>query len=223
MLQAILGYVEMAIEQVPPDQPLHADLKEIQKAAARSTSLTRQLQAFARKQAAAPQVLDLNEAVAGMFGMLRRLIGEDVQLIWKPGRDVGLVKIDPSQLDLIVANLCINARDAIGPAGRITIETSLETITPRATVPTVDLAPGTYARLSVQDDGSGMKPDVVEHIFEPFFTTKSSVEGTGLGLPVSYGIVRAHGGSIAVDSHPGNTVFTVRLPLRQVDGNGMSA
>ena len=213
MLQAILGYVEIAIEQVPPDQPLHADLQEIQKAATRSTALTRQLQAFARKQVASPKVLDLNEAVEGTFGMLRRLIGEDVQLVWKPGRSVGLVKIDPSQLDLIVANLCINARDAIGPAGHITIETSLKTIPPRAAVPAVDLAPGTYALLSVQDDGFGMKPDVVEHIFEPFFTTKPVGKGTGLGLSTVYGTVKQNGGGIRVESQPGQgSTFKIYLP-----------
>ena len=158
-------------------------------------------------------MLDLNEAVEGTFGMLRRLIGEAVQLVWKPGRDVGLVKIDPSQLDQIVANLCINARDAIGPAGHITIETSLETISPRATLPAVGLAPGTYARLSVQDDGFGMKPDVVEHIFEPFFTTKPVGKGTGLGLSTVYGTVKQNGGGIRVESQPGQgSTFQIYLP-----------
>ena len=214
MLQAILGYVEMAIEQVPPEQPLHADLQEIQKAAMRSTSLTRQLQAFARKQAAAPKVLDLNEAVEGMFAMLRRLIGEDIQLVWKPGRDVGFVKIDPSQLDQVVANLCINARDAIGQSGRITIETSLADIRPAADGGgPADLEPGAYALLAVQDDGCGMKPDVIEHIFEPFFTTKPVGKGTGLGLSTVYGTVKQNGGGIRVDSKPGKgSTFRIYLP-----------
>ena len=213
MLQAILGYVEIAIEQVPPDQPLHADLREIQKAATRSTSLTRQLQAFARKQVASPKVLDLNEAVEGTFGMLRRLIGEDVQLVWKPGRNVGRVRIDPSQLDQIVANLCINARDAIGPAGHVTIETTLENVRARADVPSLDLAPGTYAVLSVLDDGSGMKPDVIDHIFEPFFTTKPVGKGTGLGLSTVYGTVKQNGGGIRVQSQVGKgSTFKIYLP-----------
>ncbi len=213
MLQAILGYVEIAIEQVPADQPLHDDLREIQKAAARSTALTRQLQVFARKQVATPEVLDLNEAVEGTFGMLRRLIGEDVQLVWKPGRNVGRVKIDPSQLDQIVANLCINARDAIGAAGHVTIETSLATISSREPGLAGDLAPGRYALLSVQDDGVGMNPDVVEHIFEPFFTTKPIGKGTGLGLSTVYGAVKQNGGGIHVESQPGQgSTFRVYLP-----------
>ena len=215
VLQAILGYVEIAIEQVPPDQPLHADLKEIQKAAARSTSLTRQLQAFARKQAAAPQVLDLNEAVAGMFGMLRRLIGENVQLVWKPGRDVGHVKIDPSQLDQAVANLCINARDAIGPAGCITLETGTESV---AAGPAAgELPPGRYAVLAVRDNGSGMKPEIVAHIFEPFFTTKPVGKGTGLGLSTVYGTAKQNGGDVRVESQPGKgSTFKIFLPRQDL-------
>jgi PAS domain S-box-containing protein len=214
VLQAILGYVEIAIEQVPPDQPLHADLKEIQKAAARSTSLTRQLQAFARKQAAAPQTIDLNEAVAGMFGMLRRLIGEDVQLVWKPGKDVGHVKIDPSQLDQAVANLCINARDAIGPAGHVVLETSVAEVSAEAAG---DLPPGRYAVLAVRDDGSGMKPEVVAHIFEPFFTTKPVGKGTGLGLSTVYGTAKQNGGDVRVESQPGQgSTFRIYLPRQNL-------
>ena len=213
MLQAILGYVEMALEQVPPGQPLHADLQEIQKAATRSTSLTRQLQTFARRQIATPKLLDLNEAVEGMFAMLRRLIGEDIQLVWKPGPDIGLVKIDPSQLDQVVANLCINARDAIGKSGHITLETCrVDAPATDATVPG-DLASGTYALLSVRDDGCGMKPDVLEHIFEPFFTTKPVGKGTGLGLSTVYGIVKQNGGSIHVDSQQNRgSIFRIFLP-----------
>ena len=222
MLQAILGYVEIAIEQVPADQPLHADLREIQKAAARSTTLTRQLQAFARKQVAAPKVLDLNEAVAGMFGMLRRLIGEDVQLIWKPGRDVGLVKIDPSQLDQAVANLCINARDAIGPAGHITLETGIQDVPATAAGAAAgDLKPGRYAVLAVRDDGIGMKPEVVAHIFEPFFTTKPVGKGTGLGLSTVYGTAKQNGGDVRVESQPGHgSTFKIYLPREALPDDG---
>ena len=213
MLQAILGYIEMAIEQVPPDQPLHADLREIQKAAMSSTSLTKQLQAFARKQVAEPKVLDLNEAVEGMFSMLRRLIGEDIQVIWKPGRNIGPVKIDPGQLDQVVANLCINARDAIGKSGHITLETSLAKIPAPSGVPPGDIEPGTYALLSVRDDGGGMGQDVIGHIFEPFFTTKPVGKGTGLGLSTVYGIVKQNGGGIRVDSEPGKgSTFRIYLP-----------
>ncbi|MGD9611767.1 MAG: PAS domain S-box protein [Kiritimatiellia bacterium] len=222
MLQAILGYVEIAIEQVPADQPLHADLREIQKAAARSTTLTRQLQAFARKQVAAPRVLDLNEAVAGMFGMLRRLIGEDVQLIWKPGRNVGHVKIDPSQLDQAVANLCINARDAIGPAGHITLATGAEDVPATAAGAVAgDLKPGSYAVLTVHDDGVGMNPDVVAHIFEPFFTTKPVGKGTGLGLSTVYGTAKQNGGDVRVESRPGHgSTFKIYLPRETQPDDG---
>ena len=123
MLGVILGHAELALEKIDPDHPLHDDLQEIQKAAKRSADLTRQLLAFARKQTIAPKVLDLNETVAGMLKMLRRLIGEDIELAWLPGADLWPVKMDPSQIDQILANLCVNARDAIAGVGKITIET----------------------------------------------------------------------------------------------------
>ncbi len=213
MLQAILGYTEIAIEQVPVGQPLHADLLEIQKAAQRSTSLTRQLQTFARKQVSSPRVLNINEAVEGMSAMLRRLIGEGVQLVWKPGKDLGTVKIDPSQLDQIVANLCINARDAIGKEGHITLETGNAEIPDAGGRPHGDIAPGSYTLLTVRDDGCGMRPDVLEHIFEPFFTTKPIGKGTGLGLSTVYGIVKQNHGAILVDSAEGKgSTFRIYLP-----------
>ena len=213
MLQAILGYTEMALEQVKPGEPLHTDLKEIQKASQRSAALTRQLQAFARKQIALPRILDLNEAVAGMTGMLRRLIGEKIELVWKPGRALGLVKIDPGQLDQVVANLCINARDAIVASGRIVIETrNVEIPRPPRPAPG-DLPPGSHVVLSIQDNGTGMGPDVLEHLFEPFFTTKQPGKGTGLGLATVYGIVKQNNGEIQVHSEPDKgTTFQIFLP-----------
>ena len=213
MLQAILGYTEMSLEQAPSGHPLHGDLKEIQKAAQRSASLTRQLQAFARKQVAAPRLLDLNQAVEGMTDMLRRLIGEKIELEWNPGKDLGLVRIDPGQLDQIVANLCINARDAIDAAGRIVLETRRREIDRPARGVHGEIAPGSYVVLAVRDNGNGMPPEVIEHIFEPFFTTKQPGKGTGLGLATVYGIVRQNHGGIQVESGPRQgSVFRIFLP-----------
>ena len=213
MLQAILGYAEMALEQVSPDQPVRADLLEIQKAAQRSAALTRQLQTFARKQVALPQTLVLNEAVEGTFTMLRRLIGEGIRLVWKPGPEPGLVRIDPGQLDQVVANLCINARDAVGKSGLIEIATAAVELDSADARRLGDLAPGDYLLLSVRDNGCGMPPDVLEHVFEPFFTTKPIGKGTGLGLSTVYGIVKQNQGAIAVESRPGEgSVFRIYLP-----------
>ncbi len=213
MLQAILGYTEMALEQVEPGQSLYADLQEIQKASQRSAALTRQLQTFARKQIAMPRLLDLNEAVEGMSSMLRRLIGERIELTWNPGQDAGLVKIDPGQLDQALANLCINARDAIQANGRILIETHRVEIERPARSKSGDLPPGSYVVLSIQDDGTGMTPDVIEHLFEPFFTTKQLGKGTGLGLSTVYGIIKQNHGEILVQSTPGKgTTFRIFLP-----------
>ena len=213
MLQAILGYAEMALEQVDPGLPLHMDIKEIQKAARRSALLTRQLQAFARKQAIAPKVMDLRKALEGMSGMLRRLIGEEIALEWKTEADLGLVRIDPGQLDQIATNLCINARDAIGTSGRILIETRNVELDHAAHGMHGEIEPGPYVVLSVADDGCGMEKGVLDHIFEPFFTTKKTGKGTGLGLATVYGIVKQNQGGIRVQSKPGlGSTFQVFLP-----------
>ncbi|MCX6538498.1 MAG: PAS domain-containing protein [Acidobacteria bacterium] len=213
MLGVILGHTEMALDQVDPAQPLHADLQEIRKAACRSVDLTRQLLAFARKQIVAPQVLDLNETVAGMLKMLHRLIGEDLDLTWQPGADLWPVKVDPSQIDQILANLCVNARDAIADVGKVTIETGSSTFDEDYCAVHAGFVPGTYVRLAVSDDGCGMDKDTLPHVFEPFFTTKAIGEGTGLGLATVYGIVKQNNGFINVYSEPGQgTTFTIYLP-----------
>ena len=213
MLQAILGYAEMALDRVPPGAALRDDLLEIQKAAQRSAALTRQLQIFARKQKAVPKVLDLNQAVEGMFSMLKRLIGEDIELVWRPGADLGTVRIDPSQLDQIVANLCVNARDAIGQSGHVILETRSATIDRFGKDLHGGIAPGDYMLLAVSDDGAGMTPEVQQHLFEPFFTTKQLGRGTGLGLSTVYGIVQQNHGGIQVYSEPGRgTTFKIYLP-----------
>jgi len=213
MLTAILGYAELALAETPPDSVMHRRLTEIQNAAQRSADLTRQLLGFARKQIASPRVLDLNDTVAGMLKMLRRLIGEDIEVAWLPGADVWPVKIDPAQVDQILANLCLNARDAIGGVGKVTIETGNVTFDADYCADHPGFLPGDYAMLAVSDDGRGMDAETLQHIFEPFFTTKAVGQGTGLGLATVYGIVKQNDGFINVYSEPGvGTIFKVYLP-----------
>jgi PAS domain S-box-containing protein len=213
MLGVILGHAEMAIEQVDPSRPIHAHLTEIRRAAERSADLTRQLLAFARKQTVAPQVLDLDETVTGMLTMLKRLIGEGIDLVWQPGVGVRPVKVDPSQIDQILANLCINARDAIADVGTITIETRLGIFDEAACAHHPGLVPGEYVLLGVSDDGCGMDRETLSRLFEPFFTTKDVGQGTGLGLATVYGIVKQNNGFVDVQSELGQgTTFTVFLP-----------
>ncbi len=221
MLTVILGYTEMALARLEPGQPLHANLVDIHRAAERSAELTQQLLAFARKQTVAPQVLDLNQVVEGMLNMLRPLIGENIELAWLPGKNLGPVKIDPSQVDQILANLCVNARDAIGDTGQITIETTAVVLDAAAcAVAHVDCIPGEYVLLTVSDNGCGMDAEILSHLFEPFFTTKATGKGTGLGLATVYGIVKQNNGCIQVDSEPGcGTAFKVFLPRHAVEGD----
>jgi PAS domain S-box-containing protein len=214
MLQAILGFAEMALDQVDPEAPVHGDIQEIQKAARRSADLTRQLQTFARRQNISPKVLDLNAAIEGMMGMLRRLAGDNVEISWKPGVEKSWIKIDPTQLDQVLSNLCINAADAVGHNGRIYLQTEHAELKQAMQTPLGDVKPGPYVKLTVQDDGQGMEPDVLAHIFEPFFTTKKSGKGTGLGLATVYGIVTQNKGGIVVRSRPGaGSTFEILLPV----------
>jgi PAS domain S-box-containing protein len=213
MLGVIIGHTEMALDQVDAAQPLHEDLTEIHRAARRSADLTRQLLTFARKQSVAPRVLDLNETLSGMLKMLARLIGEDIALTWRPAPDLWPVKMDPSQLDQILANLCVNARDAISGVGHVTIETGNCTFVEGDRAARPDLAPGEYVRFSVTDTGCGMERETLEHVFEPFFTTKAVGQGTGLGLSTVYGAVKQNDGFIEVASQSGHgTTFTIYVP-----------
>jgi len=213
MLAVILGHTEMALARGDATQTLVYDLRQIQKAAQRSADLTRQLLAFARKQTVVPKVLELNATVAGMLEMLHRLIGENINLVWIPGALLWQVKMDPSQIDQILVNLCVNARDAIGGVGRIVIETRNLACDADYCLNHADGVPGDYVVLTVSDDGRGMDKDILENIFEPFFTTKGVGAGTGLGLSTVYGIVRQNAGFITVDSEPGNgATFKVHLP-----------
>lgn len=213
MLGVILGRADLALAQVGPGHPLSADLTDIRQAAIRSANLTRQLLAFARKQIVAPKVLALNDAVAGMLALLHRLIGENVDLQWKPGADLWPVKMDPSQIDQILANLSVNARDAISAVGTLTIETRNTTLDDVYCAINPGSVPGDYVALTVRDTGRGMDKDTLSHLFEPFFTTKATGEGTGLGLATVYGAVKQNGGYINADSQPGRgTTFTIYLP-----------
>lgn len=213
MLSVILGHVELAIQQMDPTHPLHKDLIEIQKAAERSASLTRQLLGFARKQTVCPRLLDLNETIEGMLIMLRRLIGEEIILNWQPDAALWSVKMDPSQIDQILANLCINARDAIQAGGKVIIETKNSQIDQDYCLNHPGLVPGEYVLLTVSDDGCGMDKETIAHLFEPFFTTKEIGKGTGLGLATIYGIVKQNNGFIDVYSEPGQgSIFHVYLP-----------
>jgi PAS domain S-box-containing protein len=213
MLYVILGYSELAMEQMSPSQPVYNNLREIRRAGERSATLVRQLLAFARKQTVSPKVLDLNETVAGMLKMLRPLIGEDIDLVWQPGEGVWPVKMDPSQIDQILANLCVNARDAIDGVGRITIETGMVAIDQGDCARHPEFLPGEYVSLAVTDDGCGMDQRTLSKIFEPFFTTKEVGKGTGLGLATVYGIVKQNNGLIEVKSEPGGgTRFKLYLP-----------
>ena len=218
MLQVITSYVEFSLAQVDAANVLHKNLQQIQKAARRSAELTGQLLAFARKQTVAPKVIELNEAVAGMLKMLQRLIGEDIDLVWKPAHTGGKIKIDPSQLDQVLANLAVNSRDAIAGVGKLTIGTDLVTVDETHRATHAGYVQGKYMQLEVSDDGSGMDKETLSHMFEPFFTTKGVGEGTGLGLATVYGIVQQNSGFINVYSEPGKgTTFKICLPLYEGD------
>jgi two-component system, cell cycle sensor histidine kinase and response regulator CckA len=220
MLSVILGYTEIAMAQVNPGDALYNHLHEIQIAARRSADITMQLLAFARKQTIVPKVLDLNKAIEKALLMLRRLIGEDIELLWTPGSGIWLVKMDPVQVDQILTNLCINARDAIGGVGRIRIETHNKTIDNACCQDYPNYLSGAYVMITVSDDGPGMNRETRDQIFEPFFTTKGVGEGTGLGLPTVYGIVKQNNGFIDVYSEPGSgTAFKIYLPRLTSEGD----
>jgi signal transduction histidine kinase/CheY-like chemotaxis protein len=213
MTNVIMGYAELALEKLNKRDPLYADLKEIYEAARRSMELTRQLLAFARCQAIAPQVLDINKAVASMLKMLQRLIGEDVDLVWCPGEQMWPIQIDPSQIDQILANLCVNARDAISGVGKVIIETHNTEFDETYCTLHTGFMPGEFVQLAVSDDGAGMDSLTLEKIFEPFFSTKTIGRGTGLGLATVYGIIKQNQGFINVYSEPGRgTTFKIYLP-----------
>lgn len=213
MLMVISGYADLILMQTESDDPRYPGLQEIRNAAKRSANLTRQLLAFARKQTVAPVVLDMNETIEGMLKMLRRLIGEDIELAWLPGSGLWKVRIDPSQIDQLLANLAVNARDAIAGVGTVVIKTDNMVLDASYCAHHQGCTPGEHVVLTVSDTGSGMSREVQEHIFEPFFTTKEEGKGTGLGLATVYGIVKQNLGFVGVASEPGRgTTFLIHLP-----------
>lgn len=217
MLSVILGHADLVLHGLDASDPLHAELVAIRGAAERSAQLTRQLLAVARRQTIAPETLNVNDKVGAMLNLLRRLLGENLKLRWEPQPQPWPVRMDPSQLDQIVTNLCVNARDAIADVGTVHIATANCIVDRTQCVDRPDLVPGEYLRLTVQDDGSGIAPEMLSHIFEPFFTTKGVGQGTGLGLATVYGSVKQSGGFIEVSSALGQgTTFRVYLP-RYVD------
>lgn len=219
MLGVILGHTELVIAGMNSEDSNYENLEEVLKAAQRSADLTRQLLAFARKQTIEPIVLDLNDTVDGMLKMLKRLIGEDIELIWRPEIDIWRVKMDPAQLDQILANLCVNARDAISGVGSVTIETKNMMLDQTYCADHLGFKQGQYVMLAVSDNGCGMDKKIVDKIFEPFFTTKASGKGSGLGLSTVYGIVKQNKGFINVYSEPGcGTSFKIFIRVHEGGG-----
>jgi PAS domain S-box-containing protein len=213
MLGVILGYTDLALKRLNVQEPLYQDLQEVNNAARRSADLTRQLLAFSRKQIVTPRAINLNEAVTQQQKMLTRLIGEDIHLKFIPVQDLWNTRLDSSQVDQILANLAVNARDAIAGVGIVTIETANVTLDESYAQLYRYATPGDYVLLAVSDSGSGMDGEILERIFEPFFTTKGEGRGTGLGLSTVYGIVKQNGGLIQAYSEPGRgTTFKVYFP-----------
>ena len=213
MLGVIIGYGDIVQTQLPPEHPAFRNTIEMQKAARRAADLTRQLLAFSRRQILQPQVLNLNSLLDELSKMLHRMIGEDVELVFHPGQDVARVKADPGQLEQVVMNLAVNAKDAMPRGGRLLIETANVEVDEDFAHRHVPMRPGSYVLLSVTDTGSGMDASLLSRIFEPFFTTKEQAKGTGLGLSIVYGIVKQSGGYIWVDSEPNRgSSFRIYLP-----------
>ena len=212
LLTVISGYGDMIMRGLPADDPLHGCIEEVLKAASRATSLTNQLLAFSRRQVIQPKVLDVNVLVANMDRMLRRVIGEHIELetVLTPG--LGSVKADAGQLEQLIMNLAVNARDAMPEGGKLYIRTGNVDV-PRSSRLHADVRPGSYVRLTVADTGKGMDAEIMIHLFEPFYTSKATGKGTGLGLSTVYGIVKQSGGEIVVESEPGSgATFHIYLP-----------
>ena len=219
-LSAIIGFSELAMEQKGVGEVLHDYLKEILRAANRAKDITRQLLGFARKQMINPKMVNPNKHLEGLLVMLRRLLGEDIDLSWTPKAELWSTKIDPSQLDQIMLNICLNSRDAIEGVGKISIETNNITFDEAHCAKHAGFIPGEYALISISDDGCGMEKEIVENIFEPFFTTKGIDKGTGLGLSTTYGIVKQNHGFINVYSEPGiGTTFKIYLRRHLYDAD----
>jgi two-component system, cell cycle sensor histidine kinase and response regulator CckA len=213
LLTAINGYSQIALDRVNSLDPLHADLEEIQKAGQRAAGLTRQLLAFSRKQVLQPKVVDLNQLVSDTERLLKRLIGEDIELRTALDPGTGRVLVDPGQVEQVIVNLAVNARDAMPKGGVLKLETSLAELDEAYAAAHPSVTPGRYVLLAVSDTGTGLSDKVKAHLFEPFFTTKEQGKGTGLGLATVHGIIKQSRGHVAVYSELGQgTVFKVYLP-----------
>jgi len=214
LLMIITGYSQMLLDGMRPGDPAHGDLEQVVKAAERATDLTRQLLAFSRRQVVRPVILNLNVLVHDMDRMLRRVIGADIELIAGFAPDLKTVRADPGQIEQVVLNLAVNARDAMPKGGKLSLKTENVEATEEFAHTHPSLKVGCYAMLSIKDTGSGMDREVLSRLFEPFFTTKE--KGTGLGLSTSYGIIKQSGGDIWVDSKPGQgTTFRIYLPVAE--------
>jgi len=222
LLMVISGYSEFLLGQIGDDPGMRGHAQEIANAAARATSLTRQLLAFSRKQMLDPRIVDLNGVVAENVKMLNRVIGEDIDLVMVPGPDIGAVKADPGQIEQVIMNLAVNARDAMPQGGRLTIETANVTLDANYARFHAPVKPGDYVMLAISDTGVGMDADTQAHIFEPFYTTKG-LKGTGLGLSTVYGIVKQSEGYIWVYSETGKgTSFKIYLPRFSATGETLA-
>jgi NO-binding membrane sensor protein with MHYT domain/nitrogen-specific signal transduction histidine kinase/ActR/RegA family two-component response regulator len=213
LLTAILGYAEFLLQSLGPGDPRHEDVMEIQRAATRAAELTHQLLAFSRRQMLQPKLIDLNAALADTMRMLSRLVGEHIQVGLVADPNLGLIRADPTQLEQVVVNLVVNARDAMPEGGKLTIETQNVELEPGYSSQLVGAQPGSYVMMAFTDTGLGMDPATQARIFEPFFSTKERDKGTGLGLSTVYGIVKQSGGNISVYSEPGHgSTFKIYLP-----------
>jgi len=213
LLTAITGYSDLTLRKLQPADPLIRNVEEIRRAGERASSLTRQLLAFSRKQVLQPIVLNLNVVIAGLENMLQRVIGEDIELRTELDAQLGSVKADPGQIEQVILNLAVNARDAMPQGGKLTIETQSVYLEKEYAKQHISVSPGPYVILAVTDTGTGMDEETQRRIFEPFFTTKEVGKGTGLGLSTAYGIVKQSGGNIWVYSEVGHgTTFKVYLP-----------
>ncbi len=219
MLGVILGYSELIRTQLPKNSPILAEIMEIERAASRSKEITSQLLAFSRKQIIAPQQVDLNSLFMNAQRTLTRLIGEDIELRYYPGKNLWKIKFDPSQMEQVLVNLAANARDALPFGGKLTIETENVHLNEEYCKTHLGFTPGKYVMLGISDNGFGMDREILQHVFEPFFTTKSEGKGTGLGLSTVYGIVKQNNGFINVYSEPGKgTIFKIYIPRSAEEG-----